>query len=211
MRSQLMKYPKSGTLAPIVAAFQPKFIVKPKSTPATVERQLFSQIIGTDAPGKSKRGCPSGVHTRKIDSQGPLVMPTGGTRASDPLINYQRMVGVIDQSSGVTQQDVNEQLLCKGYKFVKDIEWPFDNVAVISLHDPARQSRFSFNDRGPLSRVLDTPWSAKKSLKRVKRLGFFDTLEWDAFVTQAAHQLPWGGNPVADSSTVVMNAHQSDL
>ena len=208
---------KSGTsqAAPIVAAYVAKiYDKKPKSKPATVERQLFSQITGTDSlVGKSKSGgALASIHTRKIDSLASARYARRVAReASDPLINFQRMVGVLDQSSGVTKQDVNEQLLCKGYRFVEDIEWPFDNVAVISLQAPASQSRFSLSDRGPLSRVLDTPWSAKKSLKRVKRLGFFDTLEWDAFVTQAAHHLPWGFNPVADPPTVVMNPDQGDL
>ncbi|WP_413441788.1 S8 family serine peptidase [Synechococcus sp. MIT S1220] len=183
---------KSGTsqAAPIVSAYVAKiYAKKPKSKPSFVEKQLFSQIKGsTLLAGKSKSGgALAAVHTRKINSvASPRYARRAERQASDPLINYQRLVGVVNQSSGITQHDVNEQLLCKGYKFIDDIVWPFDNVAVISLDSSSKEFVASQRDTGALSRVLDMPWSAKKSLKRVKRLGFFETLEWDAFVTQQA-------------------------
>ena len=183
---------KSGTsqAAPIVSAYMAKiYDKKPKFKPAAVEKQLLSQVQDSALlAGKSTSGgALAAAHTRKINSVASSRYARRVEReASDPLINYQRLVGVVNQSSGVTQQDVNEQLLCKNYGFVEDIAWPFENVAVISLDGSSKRIAASQRQSGALSRVLDTPWSAKKSLKRVKRLGFFETLEWDAFVTQAA-------------------------
>ena len=183
---------KSGTsqAAPIVSAYIAKVVSKkPKIKADVLERQLLNQVDKVSSLSEKSQtgGALATIHTRKIDSvaSARYARRVGyGAEASDALINFGRIVGVVDQSSGISRQDVNDQLLCRGFRFVEDLQWPFDNVAVISLKSSTRRTSSSRSDRGPISRVLDTPWRAEKNLKRIKRLGLFDTLEWDAFVKQ---------------------------
>ena len=51
-----------------------------------------------------------------------------------------RFVGVLDSSTGASQKDVENDLLCKGDSVVSDLDWPFENIAVFSVNSSSRRA-----------------------------------------------------------------------
>ena len=49
-------------------------------------------------------------------------------------------VGVLDSSTGASQKDVENDLLCKGDSVVSDLDWPFENIAVFSVNSSSRRA-----------------------------------------------------------------------
>ena len=184
---------KSGTsqAAPMVAAFAANVLLKkPKAQPSLVEKLLIkkvkpsSQLLGKSSSGGALVGkyvIPSGS-TSGVSSTRRL-----SRESSDPLVNYGRFIGVIDDSNGMSQQDVVAQLNCDIANDVEDIEWPFENIAVFSLGEKAR-SRARATHK-PKHRVFSEPIKAGNLFDDVQNSNLFETVEWDAFVSLASPEL----------------------
>ena len=185
---------KSGTsqAAPMVAAFAANVLLKkPKAQPSTVEKYLLkqakssSQLNGKSSSGGAlagkyvlPSGSPSGVSSSRRLSR----------ESTDPLVNYGRFVGVIDQANGMSQQDVAGQLNCNYADEVEMIEFPFDNIAVFSLGEKA-QSRARIGHESK-HRVFAEPWKAGNIIEDVQKSDLFETVEWDAYVSLSSSELP---------------------
>ena len=189
---------KSGTsqASPMVSAIAARLARKKKTMSATaLEQQLFKQlkplrhlenfsISGSSLPPKL---------TRKITR----LTPKSRSLRSDSIDlvtgrrQRDRFVGVLDPSTGATQKDVENDLLCKGQSFLDKPDWPFENIAVFSVNQSARRSRGGCHgSRSNRSgRVFDQPIQknpAKQAFSQIVDTGFFQTVEWDATVSLAS-------------------------
>ena len=181
---------KSGTsqAAPMVAAFAANVLLKkPNVQPSNVEKLLFkkaktsSSLVGKSSTGGALAGKYVIPSVSASDTSLSRRLARGST---DPLINYGRFIGVVDDAHGMSQQDVAAQLNCNFVDDVEDIQWPFENIAVFSLREKAR-SRARSIDKAK-RRVFAEPWKAVNILDEVKGLNLFQSVEWDAFVSLAS-------------------------
>ena len=101
-----------------------------------------------------------------------------------------RFIGVLDPSTGATQKDVKNDLLCKSNSVIDEPEWPFDNIAVFTVNKSARRSRGGCRGSGLRSdRVFDQPGKLKPAMQAFNQVvdtGLFQSVEWDAVVTVAS-------------------------
>ena len=109
-----------------------------------------------------------------------------------------RFIGVLDPSTGVTQKDVENDLLCKGNSFINEPDWPFENIAVFSLNRSAQRSRGGCRGSRRSDRAFDETIKsnrAKQAFTQIVDTGFFLTVEWDAEVSFASDGDPSFDNP----------------
>ncbi|WP_071839959.1 S8 family serine peptidase [Synechococcus sp. KORDI-100] len=178
---------KSGTsqAAPMVTAFAANVLLKkPNAQPLVVEKLLFKKA--KTSPQLVRKSSTGGALAGKYVIPSVLAPDTSMSRrlargSTDPLINYGRFIGVVDDTHGMSQQDVAAQLNCNFTNDVEDIKWPFENIAVFSLGEKA-QSRARSIDKAK-HRVFAEPLKAANILDEVKGLNLFQTVEWDAFVS----------------------------
>ncbi|MDC3010999.1 hypothetical protein OAZ24_02050 [Synechococcus sp. AH-736-G21] len=101
-----------------------------------------------------------------------------------------RFVGVLDLSTGASQKDVENDLLCKGDSVVSDLDWPFDNIAVFSVNSSSRRASGDCRaSRHRSDRVFDRPRKLSASAQAFSQIvdtGFFESVEWDVEVTLAS-------------------------
>lgn len=188
---------KSGTsqAAPMVAAALSNFSGKKKNISASaLEQKLFkalkpiSQLNGVSISGSSL----SSKFTRKITRFSPKARLYRSTR--DDLVTGRRIrdrfVGVLDPSTGITQKDVKNDLLCKGHPFLEEPQWPFDNIAVFNVNKSSRRACGGCHgSRQRSDRIFDEIGKSKPAIEaftQISETGFFQTVEWDAVVTVAS-------------------------
>ena len=110
------------------------------------------------------------------------------------------MIGVLDPSTGVTQKDVENDLLCKGNSFIEPPVWPFENIAIFHVNKSSRRSSGGcVGSRHRSDRVFDKPRKLNSSAKAFNQMvdsGFFQSLEWDAVVQLASADIPSMTNSV---------------
>ena len=188
---------KNGTsqAAPMVSAVLANFSGKKKNISASaLEQKLFKslkpsqQLAGVSVSGSL---LASGM-TRKITRLSPKarslrsssVDHVTGQRRRD------RLIGVLDPSTGVTQKDVENDLLCKGNSFIEPPVWPFENIAIFHVNKSSRRSSGGcVGSRHRSDRVFDNPRKSIPSVKAFRQVvdtGFFKSVEWDAVVTLAS-------------------------
>ena len=100
--------------------------------------------------------------------------------------------GVLDPSTGVTQKDVEKDLLCKGNAFIDEPEWPFDNIAVFSVSKSARRTRGGCRGSRRSDRVFDTSAKsnpAKQAFTQIVDTGFFNL--WSGTLRLALPLIAW--------------------
>ena len=208
---------KSGTsqAAPMVAAFAANVLAKkPKSKPAFVERQLFKQLeSSSELANKSQTGGElADKHTKKVTHAASSRQARRLERtASSSLVNFGRFIGVVDESNGMTQQDVTDQLMCSNMRFVEEVKWPFDNIAVFFLDQSSNKALQNQKNFRRSQRVLDTPWQLEKNIKRIKKMGLFKEVEWDAYVTQLSSEDSSFLNIEAPWNTDLIDAQPSEF
>ena len=101
----------------------------------------------------------------------------------------------------MTQNDVEDQLSCKGSSLYSNPDWPFDNIAVFSTSKSIRRS--SGGCRGSQrksGRVIGKPSGfkrARKAFNQVIDTGLFKSVEWDANISFASNDFLPIGNPIA--------------
>ena len=156
---------KSGTsqAAPMVsAAFSMFFTKKSKMSPAALERKLFdsSKSLPQLADLSVSGSLLASKLTRKVTRLSPKARTLRGS-GSDVVTGRRirdRFVGVLDPTTGASQKDVENDLLCKGDSYVAGVNWPFDNIAVFTVNTSSR--RFSGGCRASShrsDRVFDRP------------------------------------------------------
>ncbi|AII44763.1 hypothetical protein KR100_15580 [Synechococcus sp. KORDI-100] len=169
----------------MVTAFAANVLLKkPNAQPLVVEKLLFKKA--KTSPQLVRKSSTGGALAGKYVIPSVLAPDTSMSRrlargSTDPLINYGRFIGVVDDTHGMSQQDVAAQLNCNFTNDVEDIKWPFENIAVFSLGEKA-QSRARSIDKAK-HRVFAEPLKAANILDEVKGLNLFQTVEWDAFVS----------------------------
>ena len=187
---------KNGTsqAAPMVSALLANLLGKKKNISATkLEKKLFKKLKPF---GSLKDVSVSGSSlpprfTRKITRLSPKA------RSQRPLrqdlltgqIRHDRFIGVLDPSTGVTQKDVENDLLCKSISYIEEPDWPFDNIAVFSVNRSAGRSRGGCRRSRRSSRVFAEPIkpkSAKQAFTQIVETGFFKTVEWDSEISIAS-------------------------
>ena len=198
---------KNGTsqAAPMVSAVLANFSGKKKNISASaLEQKLFKslkpsqQLAGVSVSGSL---LASGM-TRKITRLSPKarslrsssVDHVTGQRRRD------RLIGVLDPSTGVTQKDVENDLLCKGNSCIDPPVWPFENIAIFHVNKSSRRSSGGcVGSRHRSDRVFDKPRKLNSSAKAFNQMvdsGFFQSLEWDAVVQLASADIPSRTNSV---------------
>ena len=187
---------KSGTsqAAPMVSAVVANLAGKKKNiSSTTLEQKLFKKLKPsqqlTDV-SVSGSALASGM-TRKITRLTPKARLNRSAREDlvTGQIRRDRFIGVLDPNTGVTQQDVTNDLLCKGSSLPVEPEWPFDNIAVFSVNQSSRRSRGGCRGSGRSGRVFDKSIKSKLSKQaftQILETGFFQTVEWDAVVSSAS-------------------------
>ena len=187
---------KSGTsqAAPMVSAVVANLAGKKKNiSSTTLEQKLFKKLKPsrqlTDV-SVSGSALASGM-TRKITRLTPKARLNRSAREDlvTGQIRRDRFIGVLDPNTGVTQQDVTNDLLCKGNSLPVEPEWPFDNIAVFSVNQSSRRSRGGCRGSGRSGRVFDKSIKSKLSKQaftQILETGFFQTVEWDAVVSSAS-------------------------
>ena len=192
---------KSGTsqAAPMVSAVFSKLAGKKNSISAEqLEQKLFGKLKPFPQLGDvsvSGSALASGL-TRKITRLSPKSRLQRDSRAD--LVTGQRrrdrFIGVLDPSTGATQKDVKNDLLCKSNSVIDEPEWPFDNIAVFTVNKSARRSRGGCRGSGLRSdRVFDQPGKLKPAMQAFNQVvdtGLFQSVEWDAVVTVASPDRP---------------------
>ena len=187
---------KSGTsqAAPMVSAVVANLAGKNKNIPAAkLEQKLFKklkpsrQLVDVSLTGSA---LASGL-TRKVKSLPPTASSKRSAREDFVIgqLRRDRFIGVLDPSTGVTQKDVANDLLCKGNSLIDEPDWPFDNIAVFSVNQSSRRSRGGCRGSGRSSRVFDKPKKSnpsKQAFSQIVETGFFQTVEWDAEVSFAS-------------------------
>lgn len=188
---------KSGTSqsAPMVsAAFSRFFAKKSKMSPAALERKLFdsSKSLRQLADLSVSGSLLASKLTRKVTRLSPKARTLRGS-GSDVVTGRRirdRFVGVLDPTTGASQKDVENDLLCKGDSYVAGVNWPFDNIAVFMVNTSSR--RFSGGCRASShrsDRVFDRPRKrsvSTQAFSQIVETGFFETVEWDAEITLAS-------------------------
>ena len=185
---------KSGTsqAAPMVAAFIAKSLKKKKSIKVSkLEDKLFDSlksdkrladvsISGSTLPSK---------FTQRITRYSPK--PRSYRPSRDDVVTGRRVrdrfIGVLDPSTGATQEDVKNDLLCKSNSVIGEPQWPFDNIAVFRVNKAARRSPGGCRGSASRSqRVFDEFRKRKPSAQAFNQVfesGFFKSVEWDAEVS----------------------------
>ena len=193
---------KSGTsqAAPMVSAVLAKMVRKKKNiSAAALEKKLLSKLKPFQELGDvSVTGSALLSRlTRKITRLSPKARSLRSARPD--LVTGQRrrdrFIGVLDPSTGVTQKDVENDLLCKDNPFIDAPDWPFENIAVFSVNQSARRSRGGCRGSRRTGRMFDKPMKsnpAKQAFTQIVDTGFFKTVEWDAVVSFASDG---GGSP----------------
>lgn len=191
---------KSGTsqAAPMVTAVLSKFLGKKKKlSPAALEQKLFDvskslpHLVDLSVNGSLL----SPKFTRKVTRLSPKAR--SHRDADEDVVTGRplrdRFVGVLDSSTGASQKDVENDLLCKGDSVVSDLDWPFENIAVFSVNSSSRRaSRGCRASRHRLERVFDRPRkrsASAQAFSQIVETGFFESVEWDAEVTLASTDL----------------------
>ena len=193
---------KSGTsqAAPMVSAVLSKYADKKKDiSPGKLEKKLFKKLkyFSLLKDASVTGSVLSSRLTRKITRLSPksrsfrfeqpdLVIGQRRRRRRD------RFIGVLDPSTGVTQKDVEKDLLCKGNPFIDEPEWPFDNIAVFSVSKSARRTRGGCRGSRRSDRVFDTSAKsnpAKQAFTQIVDTGFFQSVEWDAEISIASDRM----------------------
>ena len=188
---------KSGTsqAAPMVAAALAQFSGKKKNISASaLEQKLFkslkpvNQLSGVSSTGSTL----ATKFTQKITRLTPKARLYRSTR--DDLVTGRRIrdrfIGVLDPSTGASQKDVKNDLLCKANFVIEEPEWPFDNIAVFMVNTSSR--RFSGGCRASShrsDRVFDRPRKrsvSTQAFSQIVETGFFETVEWDAEISLAS-------------------------
>ena len=198
---------KNGTsqAAPMVSAALANFSGKKKKLSVSeLEQKLFKVLIPVQQLADvsvSGSLLPSKL-TRKITRLSPKARSLRS--ASIDLVTGQRrrdrFIGVLDPSTGITQKDVENDLLCKGNSFIDVPEWPFENIAVFDVKKSSR--RASGGCRGSRlrsDRVFDKPRKSSPSTEAFTQIvdtGFFKSVEWDSVVTLASPDICSMGSPV---------------
>lgn len=198
---------KNGTsqAAPMVSAVLAKFSDKNKNISALeLEQKLFK---GLKPSKKLADVSVSGslLASRLIKKLTRLSPKSRSLRSAsiDPVTGQRRrdrLIGVLDQSTGVTQKDVENDLLCKGNSFVDAPEWPFENIAIFQVNQSSRRASGGCRgSRHRSDRVFDKPRKLNSSAKAFNQMvdsGFFQSLEWDAVVQLASPDIPSMTNSV---------------
>ena len=188
---------KSGTsqAAPMVSAVIAKLASKKNTISAEeLEQKLFAKLKPLpqlDDVSVTGSALASGL-TRKITRLSPKARLQRSSRAD--LITGQfrrdRFIGVLDPSTGMTQKDVKNDLLCKANSVIDEPEWPFDNIAVFTVNESARRTCGGCRGtRLRSDRVFDEPGKRKPAIQafnQVLETGLFQSVEWDAVVTVAS-------------------------
>ena len=188
---------KSGTsqAAPMVAAALARFSRKKKNISApALEKKLFQvlQPVKQLADLSISGSTLSSKFTRNITRLSPKARLYRSNR--DDLVTGRRIrdrfIGVLDPSTGVSQKDVKNDLLCKANSVIEEPEWPFDNIAVFTVNKSERRSRVDCRGSGSRSdRVFDNIRKTKPAIQafnQINQTGFFQSVEWDAQVTLAS-------------------------
>ena len=192
---------KSGTsqAAPMVSAVIAKLASKKNTISAeALEQKLFAKLKPLpqlDDVSVTGSALPSGL-TRKITRLSPK--PRLQRSSRDDLVTGQfrrdRFIGVLDPSTGMTQKDVTNDLLCKANSVIDEPKWPFDNIAVFTVNKSARRTRGGCRGtRLRSDRVFDEPGKRKPAIQafnQVLETGLFQSVEWDAVVTLASSDRP---------------------
>ena len=192
---------KSGTsqAAPMVSAVIAKLASKKNTISAeALEQKLFAKLKPLpqlDDVSVTGSALPSGL-TRKITRLSPKARLHRSSRAD--LVTGQfrrdRFIGVLDPSTGMTQKDVTNDLLCKANSVIDEPKWPFDNIAVFTVNKSARRTRGGCRGtRLRSDRIFDEPGKRKPAIQafnQVLETGLFQSVEWDAVVTLASSDRP---------------------
>ena len=192
---------KSGTsqAAPMVSAVIAKLASKKNTISAeALEQKLFAKLKPLpqlDDVSVTGSALPSGL-TRKITRLSPKARLQRSSR--DDLVTGQfrrdRFIGVLDPSTGMTQKDVTNDLLCKANSVIDEPKWPFDNIAVFTVNKSARRTRGGCRGtRLRSDRIFDEPGKRKPAIQafnQVLETGLFQSVEWDAVVTLASSDRP---------------------
>ena len=192
---------KSGTsqAAPMVSAVIAKLASKKNTISAeALEQKLFAKLKPLpqlDDVSVTGSALPSGL-TRKITRLSPKARLQRSSRAD--LVTGQfrrdRFIGVLDPSTGMTQKDVTNDLLCKANSVIDEPKWPFDNIAVFTVNKSARRTRGGCRGtRLRSDRIFDEPGKRKPAIQafnQVLETGLFQSVEWDAVVTLASSDRP---------------------
>ena len=192
---------KSGTsqAAPMVSAVIAKLASKKNTISAeSLEQKLFAKLKPLpqlDDVSVTGSALPSGL-TRKITRLSPKARLQRSSRAD--LVTGQfrrdRFIGVLDPSTGMTQKDVTNDLLCKANSVIDEPKWPFDNIAVFTVNKSARRTRGGCRGtRLRSDRIFDEPGKRKPAIQafnQVLETGLFQSVEWDAVVTLASSDRP---------------------
>jgi hypothetical protein len=172
-----------------------------KTKNSLVEKKLFKQLKFSSLLGdkSSSGGALAGKYTKKITrvSGFPRSRRSERSQESGGSLNYGRFVGILDEATGMTRKDVDLVLNCRDADNVEDIDWPFDNIAVFSLKDDGNERfRDDHSSRSSNRVVLQSRRSrARKALNGIQKLGFFESLQWDANVTQFAAEVHQFSDP----------------
>ena len=188
---------KSGTsqAAPMVSAVLAKLVPKKKNISVeALETKLWKKlkpspylrdfsVSGSSLPAR---------FTRNI-TQLSLKRRSYRSARPDPITGYSRrdrFIGVLDPANGLTQQDVEDELLCKVGSSFSEPDWPFDNIAVFSISNSKWRSRGGcqkFSQRS--DRVFGKPGKLKRAVEAFTQIldtGFFKSVEWDVDISLAS-------------------------
>ena len=199
---------KSGTsqAAPMVSAVLAKLVGKKKNISAhALEKKLLKKLIPSPyLDDFSFTGSSLGPRFIRKITQLPREARSYRSARADPITGlrrYDRFIGVLDPSNGLTQNDVEDQLSCKGSSLYSNPDWPFDNIAVFSTSKSIRRS--SGGCRGSQrksGRVIGKPSGfkrARKAFNQVIDTGLFKSVEWDANISFALNDILPAENLVA--------------
>ena len=188
---------KSGTsqAAPMVSAVLAKLVGKKNNISVdALETKLWQKLKPSpylsdySVSGSSL----SSKFTKKITQLTPNRRPYRSARP-DPITGNSRrdrFIGVLDPANGLTQQDVEDELLCKAGSLISEPDWPFENIAVFTVSNSNRRSRGGCRKFAQRSdRVFGKPGKLKRAAKAFTQIldtGFFKSVEWDANITLAS-------------------------
>ena len=187
------KTAKSGTsqAAPIVSALAANILKKNSNlSDSFVESKILNAVKSSKklVDKSVSGGSLSSKYIKKVPQLSVAPLSRRAERnelySNDNIVNYSRFVGVIDQTSGLTQQDVINELNCQDHSNIKDVQWFFDNIAVFTLDESSIARKPKLSKSRPSKRVLEVSRRspAQKALQGIQRTGLFDTVEWDAYV-----------------------------